>query len=233
MEIKGSELLINGYRVTEMPSGKLPESWSCPEDLTAMQRQELYVVERFLPKSCFPTSVTAEELNNNYSREEDLWGTGMIALKEGECCWTCRLFDAWGLELLAEGALNELKNALEQFKSSLTQQNPKLVDKSFDFAIDGNSRVKVLNTGGSLSSMDIEHITRLINESSFMKERVATYTSTLAKLTQLYEKSEVELSADSVPILNRNPSQLTAHERIRARFSNNGGHTLPAIRIRA
>lgn len=233
MEIKRSELLINEYRVTEMPSGELPETWSCPEDLGAMQRQTLYVVDRFLPKSCFPTSVTAEDLNRNYSRDEDLWGTGMIPLKEGECCWTCRLFDVWGKELLAEGALNELKNALETFKFSLTTQNPELANKSFDFAIEGNSRVKVLNIGNSLSSIEINYITQLINESSLMQEQVATYTAALGELMKLFEKTDTDLSGENVPIPNRSPSQLMAHERIRAQPSNNEGRTQSAICIRA
>jgi hypothetical protein len=233
MEIKGSELLINGYKVTEMPSGKLPETWSCPEDLGAMQRQKLYIVERFLPKSCFPTSVTAEELNSNYSREEDLWGTGMIPLKEGECCWTCRIFDAWGLKLLAEGALNELKNTLEKLKTGLTTQNPELANKPFDFAIDGNSRVKVLDIGNRLSNMEIDYITRLVNESSLMRELLATYTSTLAELTKLYAKTKSEPFAENVPLLSPNPSQLTAKGSVRARFSNSDGRTLSAISIRA
>jgi hypothetical protein len=137
------------------------------------------------------------------------------------------------LELLAEGALNELKNALEKLKTSLTKKNPELANKPFDFAIDGNSRVKVLDTGNRLSNMEIDYITRLVNESSLIKELLATYTSTLAELTKLYEKKESEPFAENVPLLSPNPSQLTAKGSVRARLSNSNGRKLSAICIQA
>jgi hypothetical protein len=85
MEIKGTGVWVGGYQAVEEPLQPLPENWSCPEDLAAMKRPKMYSLEALWPKSCFPVTVSEDQLSEVYTRGTDPWGTHMVPLTEKEC----------------------------------------------------------------------------------------------------------------------------------------------------
>ncbi|MEE3504920.1 hypothetical protein QN399_01340 [Pseudomonas sp. 10C3] len=126
MEIKGTAVWVGGYQAIEEPLLPLPENWNCPEDLAAMTRPKMYTLEKLLPKSCFPVTLSEDQLSEINTREVDPWGTDMIPLTEKECCWTCRMFQTWALRWDAEIELEHIKSELILFKADLGLSNAEL-----------------------------------------------------------------------------------------------------------
>ncbi|MBC3377122.1 hypothetical protein HU762_24580 [Pseudomonas sp. SWRI92] len=70
---------------------------------------------------------------------------------------------------ILKGATSTLKSSFEDFQSALSATHPDLAGKKYGFTVDADGSLKVLNTGGKLSSTDIQRLTDLLNDSKDLK----------------------------------------------------------------
>lgn len=76
---------------------------------------------------------------------------------------------------IANNALGTLRASFEEFQSTLSTVYPDLADKKYGFTIEADGSLKVLDTAGQLSSLDIQRLTDLLNDSSELKSAASAF----------------------------------------------------------
>jgi len=190
MEIKGTGVWVGGYQAVEEPLQPLPENWSCPEDLAAMKRPRMYSLEALWPKSCFPVTVSEDQLSEVYTRGTDPWGTHMVPLAEKECCWTCRAFDTWNVRWNAELELESVRSELLAFRKTLSLSNPELSKKEFSFTLDKETRLQIIDFKETLTSQEKPQLLEAINLFKPLVSAINRHANSLVMLASYYKDKD-------------------------------------------
>jgi hypothetical protein len=196
MEIKGFNHWMPDYEVQENSSSAKTKTQELPEYLASMESMKMHSLDSFLPRSCFPVSLTEDQLAETYSRTEDPWGTEMVALSEEECCWTCRAIDVWTLESVANALLSHMKTEFDNFKKDLASSNPALASTSFSFTINENNSIAIIDKSGTLSNRERSTLNEMINNRTVLKSLVMRQSGIMIQLASHFNE-------DSDSSLNR------------------------------
>ncbi|HEX8594006.1 MAG TPA: hypothetical protein VF682_12130 [Pseudomonas sp.] len=147
-----------------------------------------------------PTSATKPGkcivgLNNMYKTEEENFSRegryGMVPLREGECCWTCRHWQMYDLYLTAEELLENVKDELTAFKEFLARENPELAIKPFNFTLDLNAELTIVDSD-DISPHEKIMLTQAIRDYKSLSDAIQSHAKTLIKYASYLEPDEGE-----------------------------------------
>ncbi|MEQ7922039.1 hypothetical protein ABQX22_22785 [Xanthomonas sp. WHRI 1810A] len=189
MEISENDVRLMAYGAKKQPAGSR-EDWVSSEGQTVVKPVTMYSVQRLMPRTCNPETISEEQMLAVYSREEDPWGTDMVPLSDAECCWTCRSLTTWHLSLEARNALEPMETAAVEFLANLRASDPDLSQKEFALALNDKNEINVIDKHGTLTAHEIYQITQSAGQ--FMSNFGAArnrYKNTLLQLENYYKNT--------------------------------------------
>jgi hypothetical protein len=190
MEIKGAEQWLHGYQVKENVGIPLPGTADCPEGVLEMRREKTYTVDSFPPRSCFPVSLTEEQLQESHTRESDPWGSDMTALQPDECCWTCRMFDVWSLASFADIALTNMSAELATIKAKLQREDPEAAELEVSLLLNQKGKIEITGARTGILDAAVIKLSKLSEQSFIFQENLNQHTKAMSRLLDIFGSNE-------------------------------------------
>jgi hypothetical protein len=123
--------------------------------------------------NCSPNTSDRFNMNKEYNRQDDPFGNG-APLKKNECCWSCRSYDMAYMSYEAKRLVKRIDSELQNFRQILAKEFPELSGTPFEFTIDENGRIRILESD-LLSRREIALLTESIQEYEPLKNVITAH----------------------------------------------------------
>lgn len=126
-----------------------------------------------------------------FTRETNPFNETLPPLKKDECCWECREFQMSTLASNASMLIEKISDKLQNFRQSIAKDFPALSSTPFDFTVDANGKIKVLNSD-LLSDLETAFLTEAMQDYEPLRELIMAHAETIISYVSFLKRPEEE-----------------------------------------
>ncbi|PHN32628.1 hypothetical protein [Pseudomonas sp. ICMP 561] len=126
-----------------------------------------------------------------FTRETNPFNERLTALRKDECCWGCRHRDMDNLAWVANDLVEKISVELQNFRQTIAKDFPALSSTPFDFTVDANGKVKVLNSE-LLSDLETAFLTEAMQDYEPLRELIMAHAETIISYVSFLKRPEEE-----------------------------------------
>ncbi|MCD5976961.1 hypothetical protein [Pseudomonas quasicaspiana] len=140
---------------------------------------------------CWPIMRDPRYEDIEFTRETYPYNSEWIPLKKDECCWGCREREMDRLGSNASMLIEKISDKLQNFRQTIAKDFPALSSTPFDFTVDANGKVKVLNSE-LLSDLETAFLTEAMQDYEPLRELIMAHAETIISYVSFLKRPEEE-----------------------------------------
>ncbi|MBC3949973.1 hypothetical protein [Pseudomonas folii] len=140
---------------------------------------------------CWPIMRDPRYEDIEFTRETYPYNSEWIPLKKDECCWGCREREMATLASNASMLIEKISDKLQDFRQTIAKDFPALSTTPFDFTVDANGKVKVLNSE-LLSDLETAFLTEAMQDYEPLRELIMAHAETIISYVSFLKRPEEE-----------------------------------------